>query len=42
MGGATRVSPYLVVRNLTGVHYDAIAGYPGESRGVEGGVRTSW
>jgi outer membrane cobalamin receptor len=36
------VSPYLTIRNLTNTSYEEIAGYPGEGRSFELGVRTNW
>lgn len=36
------LTPYIIVRNLTNTTYWEVAGYKGESRSIETGVRASW
>jgi len=40
--GTGTIQPYLTIRNLGNTSYEEIAGFPGESRAIEAGIRTSW
>ena len=40
--GAKPTSPYIVVRNLTNVKYEEVAGYPAERLSIEVGMKSTW
>ncbi len=40
--GMKNITPYFIVRNLTGTNYQSIAGYKAEDRNFEAGVRYKW
>lgn len=40
--GTKRTNPYVIVRNLTDVNYEEVAGYPAEGRSIEAGMRSAW
>ncbi|MEI6519265.1 MAG: TonB-dependent receptor [bacterium] len=40
--GLKNLTPYFIVRNLTGTNYQSIAGYKAEDRNFEAGVRYKW
>lgn len=40
--GGKSCNPYVIIRNLTDVSHEEVAGYPAEGRSVEVGMRSSW
>jgi vitamin B12 transporter len=40
--GLKNITPYFIVRNITGTNYQSIAGYKAEDRNFEAGVRYKW
>ena len=40
--GSKRTNPYVIVRNLTNVDYEEVAGYPAERLSIEVGMKSAW